>query len=84
MTNLCKYKNIFGEPDKGVHKYKLFGFAIVDFIATFVIVWILYMIFKSGDFNLGTYIFLCILAVIISIPIHKMFCVDTKLTNLFK
>lgn len=30
MIDFCKYKNIFGEPGKGVHQYRFAGVAIVD------------------------------------------------------
>ena len=28
----CDYKHIFGKPKKGIHKYRLYDFAIVDMI----------------------------------------------------
>jgi len=32
--SLCKYKNYFGEPGKGVHSYRIFNIAMVDVIQT--------------------------------------------------
>jgi hypothetical protein len=34
--DLCKYKNILGEPGKGIHSYRLFGVAIADVIMTII------------------------------------------------
>ena len=31
---LCKYANIFGAPNTGSHKYRIFNIAIIDVIAT--------------------------------------------------
>lgn len=73
--SLCKYSDIFGKPGEGSHQYRLFGFAIVDIAATF-----LGAIIISWAFGWG------VLAVffglmILSIPIHKLFCVDTALVK---
>jgi len=35
--NLCKYKNILGSPNKGVHSYRFFGLAIFDTILTIIV-----------------------------------------------
>lgn len=35
--NLCKYKNILGEPGKGVHSYRIFNIAIVDVLLTLIL-----------------------------------------------
>ena len=34
---LCKYKNIFGEENKGIHSYRIFNVAVVDEIATIIL-----------------------------------------------
>jgi len=76
MLNLCKYSGIFGEPGTGVHKYRLFGLAIVDVIMTiiggFLISWysgwplwiVLAVLFLSGIF------------------LHRLFCVRTTVDKL--
>lgn len=77
--DFCKYKNILGEPKKGVHSIRIFNIAIVDVIATFLVAWLF-----SWFFNLrviGTIIITLIL-IVASIPIHKLFCVDTTLSRL--
>ena len=36
-TFLCKNKNIFGVPRKGVHNHYMFPIAIIDFIMTIML-----------------------------------------------
>lgn len=37
---LAKFKNIFGEPGKGIHKYNIMGTAMVDYILTLVLAFV--------------------------------------------
>ena len=46
--NLCKYKDIFGKPNKGVHSYRLFNFAIVDVLATVFVAYIIAIYYKCN------------------------------------
>ena len=39
--DLSKYKNIFGKPGTGVHQYKFKGTAIVDYLATIVVAFLI-------------------------------------------
>ena len=41
---LCKYKNIFGEPKIGIHKYRLFDIAIIDVIGTIILGYIIHIL----------------------------------------
>jgi fatty-acid desaturase len=77
MSSLCKYSNIFGEPGKGVHQYRLGGFAIVDVLLTGLLALLLNK-FKI-DISL---IVIFIILIIIAIILHKMFCVNTRLNTL--
>ena len=76
MLNLCKYSGIFGEPGTGVHRYRLFGVAIVDVVMTiiggFLISWV------SG------WPFWIVLAVLFlsGIFLHRLFCVRTTVDKL--
>ena len=36
MVDLCKYKDIFGKPNTGAHKYRFFNIAIVDVAVTII------------------------------------------------
>ena len=74
--DLCKYKNILGEPDKGIHSYRLFGVAIVDVIMTIVVAWVLSYFFKLGFTK--TLIILFLLGIIL----HRSFCVRTTVDKI--
>ena len=39
--DLSKYKNIFGPPGKGVHQYKFKGTAIVDYLVTILLAFLI-------------------------------------------
>jgi hypothetical protein len=74
--DLCKYKNILGEPGKGIHSYRLFGVAVADVTMT-VIAAALISYFLKCSFIL-TFITLFILGIIL----HKMFCVKTTIDKM--
>lgn len=77
MSFLCKYKNLFGEPSQGLHKYKIFGIAIIDVLATVLLAWISHNYIYN---QYSTFVWF-IIWVLISIPVHKLFCVKTFLVN---
>jgi len=74
--SLCHYKNIFGKVGEGPHKYRLFGFAIVDTVATLVLAYIIARYTKQDIFP----IFIAL--VLFSILVHRAFCVESTLTKL--
>ena len=51
MCIFAKYKNIFGEPRKGVHSYRLFDFAIIDFIFTIIPIYIIGLYYNYNLFS---------------------------------
>ena len=74
--SLCKYRNIFGEPNKGVHSYRILNIAVVDVIATILLA---YLIAYLGNFSfLWTLIFCFILGILL----HRIFCVRTTIDKL--
>jgi hypothetical protein len=74
--SLCKYKNIFGEPNKGVHSYRIFNIAVVDVVATVLVA---YLIAYLGNFSfLQTLIFFFILGIVL----HRIFCVRTTIDKM--
>jgi hypothetical protein len=80
--NLCKYKNIFGEPGTGVHSIRIFNIAIVDVILT-ILGGILIQTILLQWFHI--YIELTIVLVslfILGILLHRMFCVRTTVDKL--
>jgi hypothetical protein len=84
MTNLCKYKNIFGEPGKDLHSIRFLDLAIIDVLATilsalFIHHFIIEKMFKIYTVSIWLVIFLCFLAGIIA---HRLFCVRTTIDKL--
>lgn len=73
----CQYRDILGQPKQGIHKFRLGPVAAVDLVLTVVLAFVLNYIFKTGFFIL---VFMLLL---FSIFVHKMFCVDTYLSELF-
>lgn len=79
--NLCKFKDIFGKPNEGIHKYRLFNVAIIDVIFTIILAFLLNRyIFKETKF-----IVILIILFILGIIAHRMFCIRTTIDKiLFK
>jgi hypothetical protein len=71
--SLCKYKNIFGEENTGVHQYRIFDIAIIDVLCTIILAFI---IAKIYNFNFSNTL---IIVFIIGILMHKLFCVRTTI-----
>ena len=74
--DLCKYKNILGEPGKGIHSYRLFGVAIADVTMTVVAAALISYFLKYS------FILTLITLFILGIVLHKMFCVKTTVDKL--
>jgi len=73
---LCKFKNMFGLPNQGVHKYRFFGLAIVDVILTILVAILLSYIISLSWLITIPFMFL------FGIICHKIFCVDTTINGL--
>ena len=74
--SLCKYKNILGEPDKGIHSYRLFGVAIADVTMTIISAFLISKFYNYSFFY--TLLFLFVLGIIL----HRLFCVRTTIDKL--
>jgi len=76
---LCPFKNfneIFGRLNEGLHSYRFLNLAIFDVIGTIIIA---YLIAKF--FNLNSFIII-ILAFLIGIILHRLFCVNTTINKI--
>lgn len=75
MTGLCRYADIFGKPQEGAHRH-FGGVAMVDVLATLLAAYAIayYYHFKTWK--------VFVILILLSIPIHVLFCVDTTLTKL--
>lgn len=76
IMNLCKYSNIFGLPNQGIHSYRLFNIAIIDVIATLFIGFIINKLTKIKLYIINIILFL------LGIIMHKIFCVNTTINKL--
>jgi len=75
MEGLCRYKDFFGAPGTGSHKYRIFGFAALDLAMTVV-----FALFVSWLFG-ANFIATLTITMIGGIAIHKLFCVETALNK---
>lgn len=69
----CDYKDILGKPKEGIHKYRLYDFAIVDILLTIIVAIII-----SKNYKIDFFITLFTLF-ILGIFFHYIFCVDTTI-----
>ena len=76
MVDLCKYKDLLGKPNQGVHSYRIFNIAIVDVLLTIIAAYIL-SVFKKYKL-IYTIIFMFVLGIIS----HRIFCVRTTIDKL--
>lgn len=74
--DLCKYKNILGEPGKGIHSYRLFGVAIADVTMTIIAAALISYFLKYS------FVTTLIILFILGIVLHKIFCVKTTIDKL--
>ncbi len=75
MFGLCRYKNIFGRPGEGIHRFRIANIAVVDVIFTFILAYILQVVFFE-KYHYLSILLVCFLSAII---IHRMFCVKTPI-----
>ncbi len=73
----CIYRNIFGKPNTGAHSVRVFDIAILDVISTFFIVYLMNSYYNTLE-NVWRDFFILLL---LSVFIHKLFCVQTTLTK---
>ena len=78
MRRLCEYKNILGEPNKGVHSYRMCGIAIVDMLLTILGAYFIAKILKT------TFLKAFIAFFVLGEFMHWLFCVDTAVIKLIK
>jgi hypothetical protein len=76
MVDLCKYKNMFGEPGTGAHSYRFFNIAVVDVSLTILAAYFFSWMTKFSFFY-------CVIAFfILGIFVHRAFCVRTTVDKL--
>ena len=83
--SLCKYKGIFGNPNEGLHKYRMFNVAIFDVISTIIVGIIIYQFIIINIFKMQNTIKLWMVLAILFISgifAHIVFCVRTTIDKL--
>ena len=74
--SFCKYKNIFGEPNTGLHSYRIFDIAVVDAVSTIILAVILSYFLKIK------FLIVLLALFILGIIMHHLFCVRTTIDKL--
>ncbi len=74
---LCAYSDIFGKPNTGLHEFRLFNLALIDIIFTLIFAYVFYYILNSIYGYQINYFLVLIVLFIISIVLHRLFCVKT-------
>jgi uncharacterized membrane protein len=76
MVGLCKYKDLFGKPNAGLRKYRIFDIAILDVTVVVIFGYLISWFFKLNLwYTLGGLFLLGIFA-------HRIFCVRTGLDKM--
>ena len=73
---LCQFRNFFGKPGEGVHKYRIANIAIVDVLATIIVAYFIHLEF-AYSFPIAL-----ISLFIYGIIAHRLFCVRTTVDKL--
>ena len=74
--NLCKFKDILGQPGKGIHSFRIFNIAVFDVILVLLFSWILS---RFVNFRM---IYIAIIVFFVGIIAHRIFCVRTTIDKL--
>ena len=83
--SLCKYKNIFGEINTGIHSIRVFDIAIFDVLSTIIGAIVIHQIIIISILDMGNTIKLWMVVLslsILGIILHRLFCVRTTIDKL--
>ena len=69
--SLCKYKDIIGKPNTGIHSYRIFNIAYIDVLVTLLGAYVI-SLYVSYTFTT-----VAIVVFIVGIIAHRLFCVRT-------
>jgi len=75
MFGLQKYKDIFGKPGKGVHRFRVCNLAIVDILLTVLLA----KIIQVGVFPYISYSIVLLCTFVLGIFMHLLFGVQTPI-----
>jgi hypothetical protein len=77
MDSLAKYRDVFGKPGEGVHKYRILGTPIVDVLASLLLAMFVTWLTKM-PLELSI-----ILVFVVGVIAHYIFGVQTNTTKFF-
>jgi hypothetical protein len=73
---LCEYKDLFGKPNEGIRKYRIFNIAVYDTLFVIIIGYLL-------SYYLGYPLWPTLAVLFISgIVVHRLFCVRSGVDKL--
>jgi hypothetical protein len=78
MMYFCKYKNIFGKPNEGLHRYRILDIAMIDVICTILLAKAI-QFYLIPEVNIYMILFWCFF---LGILLHRVFCVRTTIDKL--
>ena len=78
MWYFCKYKDILGKPKTGLHSYRVFDIAGVDFLLTILLAKFFEFYMMKGI----PFWKILIVTFILGIIVHRIFCVKTTIDKL--
>jgi hypothetical protein len=81
--SFCKYSTLFGKPEEGVHKWRIFGLAGADLLLTAGLAALVTRLTKWKP-QLATFIITFLLLIVASVFIHHAFCVKTALVKMLE
>lgn len=79
--SLCKFANIFGSPNTGIHSTRILGLAFYDILFTIIAAYIYAYTYNKNEFITSNTIKYTIILWMIGILFHLLFCVKTPITN---
>lgn len=73
---LCRFRHVFGIEKEGIHRYRFYNIAVADTLMTIVGALIISYIYQYNFF------IVFIILLIVGTLLHRLFCVETTLTNI--
>ena len=73
VESLCQYKDAFGKLGEGIHSYRIYNVAVLDFGVTAIVAYIITLL--TGIKFIYTAVGLFLMGIIV----HRLFCVRTTI-----
>ena len=74
---MCKYRDVFGRPGKGVHALRIpvVDLAAVDVVGALLVAWAIARTWRVSMLLTCAAVFVC------GVVVHAVFCVDTRVNR---